>query len=399
MRIVCAAGPTEVVYCGLAVDAGTRDELDTESGMAHFTEHLSFKGTHRRKAWHIINRMESVGGDLNAFTGKEETVYYCTCLKQHLSRAIDILADIVLNSTYPQHEMDKEVEVVASEIESYNDSPGELIYDEFENLIFNGHPLGRSILGNAERLREYTTEDIVQYVRRQYVPANMVLFVYGQADPKQVVRLAEKALRHLPADNAVPVLPLERTALPEYQAQTETKQMDTHQAHVMMGRRAYGASHRNHLAMFVLNHILGGPGMNSRLSQSLREKNGLVYTVESTLTTYTDTGVWAVYFGCDPNKVERCRKLVLKELARLAQAPLSPSALLAVKKQIKGQIGISYDNFENVAIGMGKRFLHYNKVQTREEINTRIDALMAEDLWQTAREMFVPEELTMLIYK
>lgn len=229
MRIVCAAGPTEVVYCGLAVDAGTRDELDTESGMAHFTEHLSFKGTHRRKAWHIINRMESVGGDLNAFTGKEETVYYCTCLKQHLSRAIDILADIVLNSTYPQHEMDKEVEVVASEIESYNDSPGELIYDEFENLIFNGHPLGRSILGNAERLREYTTEDIVQYVRRQYVPANMVLFVYGQADPKQVVRLAEKALRNLPTDNAAPVLPLERTALPEYQAQTETKQMDTHQ--------------------------------------------------------------------------------------------------------------------------------------------------------------------------
>jgi predicted Zn-dependent peptidase len=343
--------------------------------------------------------MESVGGDLNAFTGKEETVYYCTCLKQHLSRAIDILVDIVLNSTYPQHEMDKEVEVVASEIESYNDSPGELIYDEFENLIFNGHPLGRSILGNAERLREYTTEDIVQYVRRQYVPANMVLFVYGQAAPKQVVRLAEKALRNLPADNAAPVLPLERTALPEYQAQTETKQMDTHQAHVMMGRRAYGASHRNHLAMFVLNHILGGPGMNSRLSQSLREKNGLVYTVESTLTTYTDTGVWAVYFGCDPNKVERCRKLVLKELARLAQAPLSPSALLAVKKQIKGQIGISYDNFENVAIGMGKRFLHYNKVQTREEISTRIDALTAEDLWQTAREMFVPEELTMLIYK
>jgi predicted Zn-dependent peptidase len=227
----------------------------------------------------------------------------------------------------------------------------------------------------------------------------MVLFVYGQADPKQVVRLAEKALRNLPADNAVPVLPLERTVLPEYQTQTETKQMDTHQAHVMMGRRAYGASHRNHLAMFVLNHILGGPGMNSRLSQSLREKNGLVYTVESTLTTYTDTGVWAVYFGCDPNKVERCRKLVLKELARLAQAPLSPSALLAVKKQIKGQIGISYDNFENVAIGMGKRFLHYNKVQTREEINTRIDALTAEDLWQTAREMFVPEELTMLIYK
>lgn len=399
MRIICAAGPTEVVYCGLAIDAGTRDELDSESGMAHFTEHLSFKGTRRRKAWHIINRMESVGGDLNAFTGKEETVYYCTCLKQHLPRAIDVLADIALNSTYPQHEMDKEVEVVASEIESYNDSPGELIYDEFENLIFHGHPLGRNILGNAERLRQFVTDDIVQFARRLYTPGNMVLFVYGQADPKQVVRLAEKALRSLVPEDCPPVLPQTRTPLPDFRPQTVEKQMDTHQAHVMMGRRAYGASHKNHLAMFVLNHILGGPGMNSRLSQSLREKNGLVYTVESTLTTYTDTGVWAVYFGCDPKKVERCRKLVFKELSKLAQAPLSATALSAVKKQIKGQIGISYDNFENVAIGMGKRYLHYGKTLTRQELDNRIDALTAQDLWLTAREMFVPEEMTVLIYR
>lgn len=399
MRIICAQGPTEVVYCGLAIDAGTRDEMDTESGMAHFTEHLSFKGTRRRKAWHIINRMESVGGDLNAFTGKEETVYYCTCLKQHLPRAIDVLADIVLNSTYPQHEMEREAEVVASEIESYNDSPSELIYDEFENLIFHGHPLDRSILGKAERLRKFTTEDVAHYVRRQYIPSHMVLFVYGKADPKQVVRLTEKALRNVMPADAAPDLPQARTPLPDFIPQTVEKQMDTHQAHVMMGRRAYGASHKNHLAMFVLNHILGGTGMNSRLSQSLREKNGLVYTVESTLTTYTDTGVWAVYFGCEPKKVERCRRLVLKELARLAEAPLSSAILSAVKKQIKGQIGISYDNFENVAIGMGKRYLHYSRVLTQEELSARIDALTAKDLWLTAREMFVPQELTTLIYK
>ena len=192
MRIICAAGPTEVVYCGLAVDAGTRDELDSESGMAHFTEHLSFKGTRRRKAWHIINRMESVGGDLNAFTGKEETVYYCTCLKQHLPRAIDVLADIALNSTYPQHEMDKEVEVVIDEIESYNDSPSELIYDDFEAMLFQGHPLGRSILGNAERLRAYKTEDVQSYTSRLYVPSNAVLFVYGNVSEKEIMKQIRK---------------------------------------------------------------------------------------------------------------------------------------------------------------------------------------------------------------
>lgn len=396
LRIVCAPSPTEVVYCGLAIDAGTRDEQEAESGMAHFTEHMSFKGTARRKAWHIINRMESVGGDLNAFTGKEETVYYCTCLKPHLSRAIDVLADIVFHSTYPQHEMDKEVEVVASEIESYNDSPSELIYDDFEALLFQGHPLGRNILGDAELLRQTTTADMQRYVRRMYTPDRMVLFIYGRVEPKQVIRLVEKALSGLtPAEEkAAP----ERTVLPSYQAQTVEKQMDTHQAHVMMGRRTYGGSDKNHLAMFVLNHLLGGPGMNSRLCQSLREKRGLVYTVESSLTTYTDTGVWAVYFGCEPRQAERCRKLVLRELERLTAAPLSPTALAAVKKQIKGQIGLSYDNFENVAIGMGKRFLHYNRIQTREALCRRIDALTAEDLWHTAQEMFRPEELTVLTY-
>ena len=399
LRIICVPGATDVAYCGIAIDAGTRDELDTESGMAHFAEHLSFKGTKRRKSWHIINRMESVGGDLNAFTGKEETVYYCTCLKSHLPRAIDVLADIVLNSTYPQSEMDKEVEVVAGEIESYNDSPSELIYDEFENLLFKGHPLGRSILGKADRLRQYTTDDVLHYARRLYTPKNMVLFVHGKVDPSRVIRLAEKAFAGYSSDNTTEDTAEKRTPLPLFLPQTVEMDMDTHQAHVMMGRRTYGATHPRHTAMFVLNHILGGPGMNSRLCQSLREKNGLVYTVESTLTTYTDTGVWAIYFGCEPSKVQRCRKLVLKELERLTAAPLTPTALAAVKKQIKGQVGISYDNFENVAIGMAKRFLHYNKTLTPKQLCARIDALTAEELWQTACEMFDPQQLTQLIFR
>lgn len=396
MRVIIAPSPTEVIYCGLAVDAGTRDEMPSESGMAHFTEHMSFKGTARRKSWHITNRMEAVGGDLNAFTGKEETVYYCTCLRPHLARAVDVLVDIVMNSTYPQHEMEREVEVVASEIESYNDSPGELIYDEFENLLFAGHPLGRNILGDADQLRQKTTADMLAFVRRTYTPDRMVFFLYGKVEPAHVIRLLEKAMAAVQCTDALPKLA--RNPLPPYAAQHVTREMDTHQAHVMMGCRAYGGTHDRQPALFMLSHLLGGPGMNSRLNLALREKRGLVYTVESTLTTYTDTGVWAVYFGCEPQKAERCKKIVLKEISRLAEAPLTPATLAALKKQLKGMIGISCDNFENVAIGMGKRYLHYAQAVSSEELAARIERVTADDLWQTAKDIFRPENISVLTY-
>ncbi|MDE5560685.1 MAG: insulinase family protein [Bacteroidaceae bacterium] len=395
MRLVAASCPTDTVYVGLAMDAGTRDEEEKESGMAHFAEHLSFKGTTRRTSRQIITRMESVGGDMNAFTGKEETVYYCTCRREHFGRAVDLLFDIVFNSTYPREAMEKEAEVVTDEIESYNDSPSELIYDDFEAMLFHGHPLGRNILGDADRLRQYDSTDVARYTGRLYIPERAALFVYGNIAIPEI-------LRHIPdipaaaatVRNAVRTMPDE-----EYRPEEKVICKDTHQTHIMMGARAYGGSERKRTALLLANNILGGPGLSSRLNLALREKRGLVYTVESTLTTYTDAGLWAVYFGCDHKDAAKCKRLVRNELRRLCDAPLPEKTLNAAKRQLTGQIALSYDNFESVAIGMGKRMLHYNRTQTGEEMIQAIRALTPEQVWEAAREVFNPERLTILEYR
>ena len=396
LRVIHAPSPTNVAYCGYAVDAGTRDEQPHEQGMAHFVEHLIFKGTHKRKAWHILNRMENVGGDLNAYTNKEETVVYSAFLKEHFSRAAELLTDIVFHSTYPQQEIDKEVEVIIDEIQSYEDSPAELIFDDFEELIFPNHPLGRNILGKPDLLRNFTSQDALNFTRRYYRSTNMVFFILGDIDFRKVLRTLEKVTADIPSSA---VEGYHRQSPLPYRPQHLTTHKDTHQAHVMIGARAYSARDPRHLSLYLLNNILGGPGMNSRLNLSLREKHGLVYTVESVMTTYTDTGLWSVYFGCDPHDVTRCRRLVLKELRRLAEAPLAPHALEAAKRQIKGQIGISYDNFENVALAMGKTFLHYDRARDLNRLYQKIDGLTAEDLHAVAQELFRPENLTFLIYR
>lgn len=393
MRLVCAPSPTDTIYCGIAVGSGTRHELESESGIAHFTEHLTFKGTQRRSSRQIITRIESVGGDLNAFTGKEETVYYCACHRQHLSRALDLLFDIVYRSTYPQSEIDKEVEVVIDEIESYNDSPSELIYDDFEAQLFHGHPLGRNILGDEQRLRQYTHDDILAYAQRQYRPERSVLFVYGNVSESQI-------LRHIPTISMPhdatphPTIPPANTIA----SGTYTYDKGTHQSHVMIGARSFGGNDPRHLALYLANNILGGPGLSSRLSLALREKSALVYTVESTLTTYTDTGVWAVYYGCDHHDVKRCQRLVERELHRLIDSPLSPRTLDAAKRQLTGQIALSYDTPESVAIGMGKRMLHYNRTLSLQTLIDRINDITPEQVLEAARQVFNPERLTILHY-
>ena len=393
MRLVCAPSPTDTIYCGIAVGSGTRHELESESGIAHFTEHLTFKGTQRRSSRQIITRIESVGGDLNAFTGKEETVYYCACHRQHLSRALELLFDIVYRSTYPQSEIDKEVEVVIDEIESYNDSPSELIYDDFEAQLFHGHPLGRNILGDEQRLRQYTHDDILAYAQRQYRPERSVLFVYGNVSESQI-------LRHIPTISMPhdatphPTTPPANTTAPG----TYTYDKGTHQSHVMIGAPSFGGNDPRHLPLYLANNILGGPGLSSRLSLALREKSALVYTVESTLTTYTDTGVWAVYYGCDHHDVKRCQQLVERELHRLVDSPMSSRTLAAAKRQLTGQIALSYDNPESVAIGMGKRMLHYNRTLSLQTLIDRINDITPEQVLEAARQVFNPERLTILHY-
>jgi len=400
LRIICAPGQTDVVYLGIAVDAGTRYELPSESGMAHFTEHMSFKGTHRRSARQVISAMESVGGDLNAFTGKEETVYYCTSLKQHVSKAIDLLLDITLGSLYPQEEMNREVEVVIDEIESYQDQPAELIYDEFESLIFPSHPLGRNILGDAETLRTFRSDDMQSFAHRLYHPERMVLYVLGNVEPEKILRVVEKNItRYDCKRNTVRLQSSHYTnANVARDVSHFTRKKDTHQAHVVIGAQAFGGNDPRHLHLYFLSNMLGGPAMSSRLNLALRERNGLVYTVESNQTTYTDTGVWSVYYGCDAKDRKRCHKLVLRELDRLTQSPLSQRTLDAARRQLKGQIGISYDNFENVAIGMGKRYLHYGRTLSQKQLFERLDAITPDDLLQTAQFVFSPDKLLTLEY-
>ena len=396
-RLIQIPSLTNVAYCGISIDAGTRDEEPGEEGMAHFCEHMMFKGTEKRKAWHIINRMEAVGGDLNAYTNKEETVVYAAFMKEHLERAAELIFDIVFHSTYPQHEIDKECEVIVDEIESYNDTPADLIFDRFEDLIYEGNSLGHDILGTAENVRRFQTEDAIKFVRRLYRPEKMVFFVLGDVKFEQVKRIVEKRLKQM---NHIPPSEMKRPIQPiTPHPGTFIEERNTHQAHVMIGRAAYGSKDDKRIALYFLNNILGGPGMNSRLNIALREHKGLVYTVESSLTNYTDTSTWAIYFGCDAEDVDKCVKTVRQELDKLMNEPLNERQFNAALKQIKGQIGVACDNFENYALDMAKAYLHYNKFEGMKDTIEHLEKLTPQRLQEVAQEVFDAQGLTTLIFR
>uniref|UniRef100_UPI00402672B5 M16 family metallopeptidase n=1 Tax=Prevotella sp. TaxID=59823 RepID=UPI00402672B5 len=422
LRIIHLPSDSKVVYCGYQINAGTRNEEPGEEGLAHFCEHVTFKGTERRKAWHILNCLESVGGDLNAYTNKEGTVYYSAILKEHIARAVDLLSDIVFHSVYPQAEIDKEVEVICDEIESYNDSPAELIYDEFENILFKGSPLGHNILGTAEQVRSFKTEDALRFTRKLYRPDNAIFFAYGDIDFKKLVKLIQKALGECPkgrelacsADCKSAETPTEEmeagdanhkvqsskfNVQSKVAGQTIVMQKNTHQAHVMIGTRAYDVNDDRRMPLYLLNNMLGGPGMNAKLNLALREHNGLVYTVESTMVAYGDTGTWSIYFGCDEHDVKRCLRLVRKELDKFTQKPLSDAQLKAAKKQIKGQIGVACDNRENFALDFGKSFLHYGWEKNVDRLYEQVDEITATQIQAVAQELFDKDRLTTLIFK
>ena len=395
LRIIHESSVSKVTYAGFAVDAGPRDESSSEQGMAHLVEHLIFKGTTHRRAWHILNRMENVGGDLNAYTNKEETVLYASFLTEDLDRAVELMSDMVFHSTFPDHELDKEKEVILDEIQSYEDNPSELIFDDFEDMIFKDHSLGRNILGNPQSLNQITREDIIRFWSNYYQPSNMVFFVLGNVDFKKVIRLAEKYTGHLTLSDRIS----ERIMPPLYVPQHKLIHKETHQAHVMVGNRGYDAHNNKRTGLYLLNNMLGGPGMNSRLNVSLRERKGLVYSVESNLTSYTDTGIFCIYFGTDPNDVDRCLTLTYKELKKLCDLKLTPSQLAAAKKQLIGQIGVASDNNENNALGMAKTFLHYNRYEASEAVYKRIESITSSELLEIANELFGEEQLSTLIYK
>ena len=395
LRIIHLPSPSPVVYCGIGVAAGSRHAMAGEEGVAHFVEHMSFKGTRRRSAIQILNCLESVGGDLNAFTNKEDTMFYAAIQKEHFLRAVDLLTDIVFCSQYPQHEVEHEVDVICDEIESYNDTPAELIYDVFENQLFKGHPLGHNILGTREQVQCFTSQHALRFTQRYYRPDNAIFFVYGDVNFTRLVKRLESRREEGGTMNEItPVLDISPSSLLPLHS---SNKQEHHQAHVMLGCQSFSYNDSRRMPLFLLNNILGGPGMNARLNLKLREQHGLVYTVESSMASYSDTGVWSVYFGCDHHDVKRCIRLVRRELDRMMQAPLTERQFVAAKRQLKGQLTIAADNREQFALDMAKHFLHYGKERSLEETIEQIDAITAPQLQDVAQQLFAPEHMQQLI--
>ena len=380
LRLVHVPTTSQVAWCGLAVNAGSRDEREGHYGLAHFVEHTIFKGTSHRRAWHILNRMERVGGELNAYTTKEGTMLYSVFPGEHLERAVDLLADLVQWSQFPQEELDRERDVVLEEAASYRDTPSDAVYDDFEDLLFAGSELGHNILGRKEDLENLTREDCMRYLKTLYVPSNMVFFSVGPERPERVFRLAEKHLGGM----SHAVAPRHRSVPCERAPFRQAVKIGTHQAHTVIGARVVDMNHPLRHALMLLNNILGGPGMNSLLNVELRERRGYVYTVESTLTMLSDCGWLEIYLGCDPDDVRSSLHVIERITSRLSQDLLPERRLDAYKKQYCGQLVVAADSTEFMAMRAGRGLLYHGKVATIDETIASIQAVTPEQIAQAA---------------
>lgn len=384
MRIVTRQSSSDVDYCGVVIHAGSRNESTNNYGLAHFVEHTIFKGTTHRRAYHILNRMEVVGGELNAYTTKEETVIYSIFPHGHFNRAAELIADLVINSQFPSPEIEREREVVASEIDSYLDIPTEAIYDDFEELIFAGTPLAHNILGNLESLNSFTSHSAKHFIDRFYTPERIVFFYYGSLKPHVVAKAVERFFAGI--DSRVN----HNYPLEEVSFTTDTKPVlnrriiDTHQAHTIIGTTLPGHHDKRRYATLLLMNILGGPGMNSLLNIALREKRGLVYTVEASTTLFPDIGVAQIYFGCDHDDINRCQRLILNQIQRLIDTPLSQRQLDSARRQFLGQLTVSSDNAAELAISTGRAVLYFDRVSTAEEIAEKYFNLTPNDIQEAA---------------
>lgn len=395
LKIIHQQVPARAAWCGLIIGVGSRDERTEEEGIAHFIEHVIFKGTEKRKAYHILSRMEDVGGELNAYTTKEDTCIYASFLPKDYERTLELFSDIVFNSVFPEKEIVKEKEVVIDEINSYKDSPGELIFDDFEELIYQGYPIGRNILGSEQAVKELGRERILDFVRRNYHPGRMVISSIGDISFEKLVRLIERYFGEVPANET----PLVRLRPELYVPQTKVIGMDTYQNHCVIGNVAYDYTQDNRLPLSLLVNILGGTGMNSRLNLNIREKYGLAYNVEAAYTPYSDTGVFTVYFGCDADDLDKCLRLCRREMAALCSEPLGHMQLHKAKNQMIGQITLSSENYENMMLSIGKSFLIYGKVDELETICSEVNHISPDLLLQVAQEVFAADKQSVLIYK
>jgi len=384
-----------VAYCGLVINTGSRDESDAEQGMAHFIEHMLFKGTGKRKAYFILSRLEDVGGELNAYTTKEETAVFASFLKDDYDRAIEILHDITFNSVLPEKEMEKEKDVIIEEINSYLDNPAELIFDDFEEMIFAGQSIGHNILGTPETVRSFTRQNLLNFMSGNYNTDQIVVCSAGNIQGEKIIRLFRKYFENVPSN----LRTYRRPAEYSYKPCSVTRTMNTWQNHCIIGNVAYNLKDERRLGMFLLNNILGGQGLNSRLNLSLREKNGLAYNVDSSYNPYWDTGAFSVYFGTESNHLDRSIKVAMGELARLRTEKLGIVQLSKAKNQIKGYLARGYENHESLMLSLGKSLLIFNKIEGLEETYRKIDRITSSELMEMANEVFDPGRLSTLIYK
>ena len=399
VKIVHRRTPSPIAYIGVMVGAGTRDELPEENGMAHYIEHCVFKGTSRHSARQIIQAIEGIGGEINAYTTKEETTFYAAILCEHVQLTLHLIAEMITQPAFKKEETDRERMVILDEIESYNDSPSELIYDDFESLVFDGSSLALPILGTKKTLRHISSkpEFPKQWIRDHYTPERMVVFCQGDIKPERIFRLAEKEFGGL--ENSSSRCSRSSSVLETGKERERSFHKHTHQVHAMLGGRAYPLGHENQLAMFLLNNILGGGSLNSRLNLSLREAKGLVYTVESTYTPLSDTGYWCTYWACDAEDFARTRELVQHELDKLRDIPLTESGLRHALEQLRGQLAISAQNQENSALAMAKAMLYFGSAPTWEETFRKVARTTTVQLQQVAREIFDDSNIFLLTYE
>jgi predicted Zn-dependent peptidase len=384
-----------VAHCGLIINTGSRNETIPEHGIAHFIEHMLFKGTKKRKAYHILSRLEDVGGELNAYTTKEETAVHASFLKEDYERTVELISDITFNSVFPEKEIEKEKDVVIEEINSYRDNPAELIFDDFEELIFTDQPIGRNILGTPESVKSFSQNMISGFISNNYNNNQMVFCSVGNISDKKILNLFTKhfscpVISNIPSVAGEPWL---------YKPSFVTKKMDTFQNHCIIGNLAYDMRDERRMSMFLLNNILGGVGLNSRLNLSLREKNGLAYNVESNYNPYYDTGIFSIYFGTDSQYLKKSTSIVMAELKKLRTTKLGTIQLSKSKNQIKGYLARGHENHESLMLSLGKSLLVFKRIDTIEEICRKIDNVTSSQLLETANDIFEPSKLSTLIYK
>lgn len=395
IRLVYLHAVSPVAHLGITFLAGSRYEHPDEAGLAHFLEHCIFKGTEKRKAFHILSRLDSVGGEINAYTTKEEICVYASFVKSHLNRAADLLADIAINSNFPQKEIEKEKEIVLDEFNSYQDSPGEKIFDDFEAMLFPGHPLGNNILGTPDTVQAFSREDLKRYVDRFFFAENAVISFVGDIPITQLVNNLEKHFSGMRRGVQI----TKPQGFSDYQVFRNRLKEANYQAHVVLGGMAPGYSEESRRGMTLLINVLGGPALNSRLILSVREKYGYSYNIEASYGPYADLGYWSIYFGTDQKYVDKTLKVVYRELKKMCEVALTPNQLQQAKEQLKGHIALSLDSNVGLMQGLGKSLLQFNQIDTIQEMYASIDKLNRDELKHIAETYFREESISELIFE